>query len=135
MRGLLSCVLLVAIGCGTSPTPGASPDDVRLTVEPEAVAAGDSVTLVLTNGSSGEIGYNLCTSDLERRRDGGWEPVPSDRVCTMELRLLPPGDDARYSLAIRSDLPRGEYRYRTDVTRQEDGGPVDVASEAFRVER
>jgi hypothetical protein len=106
---------------------------VRLRVEPTELAAGDSITLVLENGSPDRIGYNLCTSDLQRSNDGGWETVPSDRVCTMELRTLPPGERARYPLSLASGLAEGEYRYRTRVERLERGDRSDVPSEVFRV--
>ena len=47
-----------------------------------------SLELLLRNGSAQAIGYNLCASTLERRSGDGWQPVASQRVCTMELRLL-----------------------------------------------
>lgn len=134
MRSSFPVVLLLAAACGPPASRGSAPEDVRLEVEPGTAAAGDSVTLVLTNGSSAAVGYNLCTSALERRTDDGWEAVPSDRICTMELRTLPAGGEARYSLAVEPGLTAGDYRYRTDVERLDTGARESIASGAFRIE-
>jgi hypothetical protein len=92
------------------------------------VSQGRALELALRNGSSRAIGYNLCASGLERRSEDGWQPVPSTRVCTMELRTLAPGGAARFR-APPEALPPGEYRAVTRV----DGGPAEVRSEPFRI--
>ena len=83
------------------PLRGGPDEDLELRVE--AASARDSITLVLSNESSEEIGFNLCPSTLERSTGGTWEPVLSELVCTMELRLLDSGREARYTL----DVPAG----------------------------
>ncbi|NIQ57205.1 MAG: hypothetical protein GWN71_28645 [Gammaproteobacteria bacterium] len=105
--------------------------DIRLTVDPESPSAGDPVVLVLTNHSNGPVGYNLCTSELERRADGAWRPVPSDRMCTMELRMLEPGAEARFDLALDPGMASGEYRYSTRI--EVAGEASTVVSDAFNV--
>jgi hypothetical protein len=129
-QALISALLLCA--CGQSLRSG-DERGVHLRVEPESVSVPGSVTLVLSNESPEEVGYNLCTSSLERSVAGSWQAVPSDRVCTMELRMLPPGDEARLPLELPADLASGEYRFLTSVemTRVGDQGPV--RSEAFRI--
>jgi hypothetical protein len=104
-----------------------------LSVEPATASPGDSVTLVLTNRSVGAIGYNLCTSALERRSGGGWSPVPSGRVCTMELRTLQAGVEVRYGMPLPSGLEPGEYRIGSSFEALDAGVMERVVSEAFRV--
>ena len=133
MRAVISCAIALLFACSPSTRSDVSEEDVRLSVEPAEVAAGDSITLVLNNQSSDRIGYNLCTSELERSTAGRWEIVPSDRVCTMELRTLPPAEEARYPLDLPSGLAAGEYRYSTKVERLGTGDRTDLRSDVFRV--
>ena len=134
MRCALLLSLLALAACGPSMQAGAS-SDVTLTVEPQTVATGGSVTLSLRNDSENEVGYNLCSSGLEQNVDGTWTAVPSDRVCTMELRLLHPGEEATYPLELPISVQPGEYRFVTnvDMAAVEDFGPV--RSDPFRVEQ
>jgi hypothetical protein len=87
-----------------------------------------ALELSLRNGSAQAIGYNLCASGLERRSEGRWQAVPTRRVCTMELRTLPPGGAARYQISLE-DVPPGEYRARARI----DGNPPEVATDPFIV--
>lgn len=127
---LLATLLLGACGPSMQSAPGPG---LILEVVPDAVSAGDRVELVLGNGTSGTVGYNLCTSALERRAGGGWEAVPSERVCTMELRTLDPGGEDRYSLELPAGLDPGEYRFTTAVEDLDAGSRTDVASDPFVV--
>lgn len=134
----LTLLLVLLAACGRTVPSGESVEGLRLSVRPDRVLAGDSVVLTLSNRSGETIGYNLCTSALERSTEGGWRDVPSERVCTMELRTLPPGDDARYTIGIEPDRTAGAYRFRADV----EAGEADevgvrraVHSEPFRIER
>lgn len=130
---LLLAALLAICACGPSLQPGES-SDVTLSAEPATVSAGESVTLILRNDSPSEVGYNLCASGLERRAGGSWTPVPSDRVCTMELRMLAAGADARYELELPEGLEVGEYRFTTSVHQLAGGETVPVRSGVVRVE-
>jgi len=128
---VLGAALLGACGApqaGGGPAPG-----VEFEVRPASAAPGGRVELVLTNGSPGTLGYNLCNSGLERRHGGGWEAVPSDRVCTRELRTLPPGEQARYPLDLPTGLAPDEYRFLTTLEDMAAGTRDGVASEPFRV--
>lgn len=131
MRFLVVTALLALTGCTQALQNGAGP--VSLMVEPQALAPGDSLTLILRNDSQTEIGYNLCSSGLEQNADGGWRTVPSDRVCTMELRMLAPGEVARYPLELELGLTPGEYRYVTQAGSLEGGDRGPVRSAPFRV--
>jgi len=127
----LGFILLLA--CGTSLQSGAELQGVRLGVAPASVAAGGTVVLTLTNGSAEAVGYNLCTGTLERREGDDWRPIPSDRVCTMELRTLEPGRQDTFRLQLPAGITAGEYRFRTAVELPTPGERRDVASEQFRV--
>lgn len=116
MRQIFLLMLMAGCAAGT----------VRLDA---TVSQGQVLELALHNGSAKPIGYNLCASGLERRSEGGWQTVPSTRVCTMELRTLAPGRAARFSAPLGSPLP-GEYRAVTGI----DGHPAGkVSSEPFIV--
>lgn len=108
----------LAIACAACAAPG-----VRLTA---TVSQERALELVLRNGSAKPIGYNLCTSNLERRSGAAWQAVASERICTMELRSLAPGGEARYRLALEG-VPAGEYR----ATARLDADPPEVATEPF----
>ena len=107
--------------------------DVVLRVSPDRVESGAFVHLILRNESDASVGYNLCTSVLERRTTDGWEPVPSERVCTMELRTLSPGERAEYELEIPAGLAEGRYRATTTVERMGAGTRHAVWSDRFQV--
>ena len=130
-KALFAIVLLCA--CSSSPESGDAASAVTLAVAPAAASAGDSVVLTLRNDSEAQIGYNLCTSELHRSTGGEWQSVPSDRVCTMELRTLAPQAEDRYTLELPSRLEPGEYRYHTRVHIPVTGMPSDIQSESFQV--
>lgn len=119
--------------CGPSGSADDGSGGARLTVEPEVAQPGDSVVLLLRNASGEAIGYNLCTSRLERRDDSDWLRLPPDRVCTMELRTLPPGEVARYPLELPSDLAPGSYRYLAMIAKLEARSRDTVVTERFEV--
>lgn len=134
MRLLTLTLLAVAFVACTTTGSGAGSNGVTMTVTPERAEPGDSVTLVLRNDSQDELGYNLCTSGLLRRTDGdAWEPVPSDRACTRELRMLSPRQRATYDLDLPAGLAPGTYRFETNVQRIEQNVSETVASESFTV--
>jgi hypothetical protein len=133
---LRSCSTLLAlvawVGCAPM-QPAAAPAGIQLRAEPGELSPGDSLVLVLENGTDEALGYNLCTSGLEQRSGDAWRPVALDRVCTMELRMLEPNQQARFADPLPADLAPGEYRAVTGVERMASGGRQDVASEPFRV--
>lgn len=133
MRSILLTAMLLLSACGQALQNGSGP--VSLTVEPPTAAPGDSVTLILRNDSPAAVGYNLCSGTLEMNAAGGWQRVPSDRVCTMEIRILAPGEVTRYPLALEPGLEPGDYRYVTSVDAMEEGHRGPLRSAVFRVVR
>ena len=120
MSGVACRSAVLVLGCAACASPG-----VTLTT---TVSQERSLDLSLRNGSAQAIGYNLCASSLERRSGDRWQPVASQRVCTMELRSLAPGGEARYRVPLEN-VPPGEYRARARI----DGTPREVATEPFRL--
>jgi hypothetical protein len=128
IRRFLPILLLSA--CVSAGEPDRDPG-LSLTIEPAVAAAGQPVTLILNNQTPWPLGYNLCTSLLERESGGSWEPVPEDRICTMELRLLAPEAESREQIELPSALDPGSYRFSTNV---EDRGSIEqVSSPPFQV--
>jgi hypothetical protein len=125
-------LLVLAGGCMT--TNGAvGANALTLSVAPESPTPGAEVTLILRNRSEEMIGYNLCTSSLMRQVGDAWEPVPSDRVCTMELRTLEPGDEATFPLEMEADVPAGTYRFETRIEWLERQTGDRVATSPFTI--
>jgi hypothetical protein len=128
---LFSIALLCA--CGSSVRPANAGPAVHLNVEPSSVSAGDSVVLTLRNELADAIGCNLCTSELQRRDGDEWHAVPSDRVCTMELRTLAPETEDRYALELPGKLAPGAYRYSAAVHIPSTAMASNVQSDPFQV--
>jgi hypothetical protein len=128
--------LLCACGTtGQDETGGeAVATDITLRVAPVPATPGDSVSLTLHNGAAEAVGYNLCTSTLERRTGEGWEGVPDDRVCTMELRMLDPGQRADFPLQLQPDLTAGTYRFSTRIEWLASGTSDLLHTDEFRVQ-
>lgn len=104
-------ITLVVTACATHPVAETSPD-VRFGFEPVSPAV---LRLTLDNGSTNQIGYNLCASTLQRREGSGWVDVPTGEICTMEIRPLQPGTDATFEKRLPAPLEAGEYRYVTSI--------------------
>jgi hypothetical protein len=132
MRTLLSAAAFLLSACSSS-MQADDPSGVVLDVAPASAAAGDSVELTLDNGTAGPIGYNLCTSALERQTADGWQVVPVDITCTMELRGLEPGREASFRTALPTALTPGQYRYVTNIEVMETGERHTVTSRPFNV--
>lgn len=132
MKRLMSAAMVLLCAC-TSMQSGSPAADVTLTVTPETASAGDSISLTLANPATEQIGYNLCASSLERQSADSWNAVPTDIVCTMELRTLDPGAQADYRTALPATLAPGRYRYTTTVELMQTGSRHAVTSNAFTV--
>lgn len=103
---------------------------VTLSAAPAQASGGATMTLTLSNGSSEQIGYNLCTSALETRAG---RAVPTGRVCTMELRMLEPGRTADHRYQLPVNMAAGSYRFLTQVERSQSGRRSAVRSNSFEV--
>jgi hypothetical protein len=112
------------------PAPGPS-GDVMLSASPSRTAAGSTMTLTLTNSANYTVGYNLCTSAIETAAGSS---VPTDRVCTMELRTLQPGRSANYSFELPANLGDGSYRFSTGAENLDAGPRAAVKSNMCTVQ-
>lgn len=111
--------------------PPAQPNSsISLSASPQSVRAGATVALRLANGSSQQIGYNLCTSGIQT---SAGQPVRTDRVCTMELRTLDPDKSATYSYDLPDNLAPGSYRFTTGVEWMAAGNRTSVTSNGITV--
>ena len=134
MRPITSLMLtLLLCACAALPRHEAPPLEVTLEVIREDPCAGDSLGLVLTNGSSVPVLYNLCASVLERHTEEEWEQLPSERVCTMELLTLGPGRQICYPMQLPKDTTPGQYRFLTRISSMDNGPQQLVSSPPFRV--
>jgi hypothetical protein len=138
---LMPAVLMLAACTAAAPTmPPASPAaaapaiaPLRLMIQPVEARAGGTVTMLLHNRSAETVGYNLCSSALEHHNRTEWVPVPTSDVCTRELRMLPPGAEARYQRQLPDALPAGEYRYLTTIEMQGSGTTERLVSDGFSI--
>jgi hypothetical protein len=131
-HGIVLVITLLA-GCGSMRGDGSS--DVTLRAEPTTAAPGGNSELILNNGSNIQIGYNLCTSGLERMVTGSWQQVPSNRICTMQLGILEPSQSTRYTIQLPTDLGAGDYRWVATLHRMTAGEGFTVTSNTFRLQR
>ena len=126
MRRLIALLPAMLLAACAAPPPAMPPPPplplqppfpmgVHLTVEPRSAPAGGTVTLLLRNGTSHSIGFNLCMSALEQRRGDAWVRVPESGVCTRQLNVIGPGREARHAKRLPAGLPAGDYRYRTNI--------------------
>jgi hypothetical protein len=135
VAAVAACAILGA--CAPQPqSSDVSAGFAELTVAPATVRAGGGIELTLTNRSDHSLGYNLCTSALERSQGEGWgEGVPLNEVCTMELRTLEPGASATFSGTLPATVAPGIWRVRAGIEWPLGQDQVGVASEPFEVTR
>jgi hypothetical protein len=141
---LLPLAALLALGCSGSPT-GSGPglpaavlrdaEGITFAAERPAYRQGDTATIVLRNGTTQSLGYNLCHSSRELRAGGSWSRISSLRLCTMELRILAPGAETVLREPITAEWQPGEYRMVTRVERMRSGDGGEVFTPSFTVER
>ena len=138
LRGMVAALGVAAMAaCSGLVEPDAGPEGVRMTVDRERYAPGDTVSARLENGSETALGYNLCFSTLERREGSGWDVADEPlMICTAELRHLGPGESVAHRRELPAGLQSGWYRLRVFVHFPlENGSRVPVHSEAFEVAR
>lgn len=116
--------MLLTSGCTMS---AVAPNDITLT----AAKTEQRVELTLRNESGAPVGYNLCTSALQRRIAEKWTEVETGDICTMEIRTLQSGDSATFTKTLPDNAVSGDYRYATTV--QSNGKPIVVVSDLFKV--
>ena len=127
----LICALALACAPMSSTTPAEpAPSADKVLFSVEQVSPG-VYRLMLDNGASHQIGYNLCSSVLERRNGTSWTRAHTD-ICTADIRRLNPGADATFEKRP-GPLPAGEYRWVTRIESPLDAPPATLATGVFRV--
>jgi hypothetical protein len=106
--------LLASVACAPgAPTDTSGP--IHLVVAASAYAPGDTADVRLANSSTTDVGYNLCSAQLERRAGSGWVVAATVRPCRLDLRVLAPGDTATDRHPLPPTLAIGTYRLVTHV--------------------
>lgn len=126
--GLLTVEARVQVEFAFEPGP-----DADLMTEYNRYKVGEPVVLQLHNRGSTNLGYNLCTSNLERRIDGQWRPQVTHRICTMELRNLAPGAFAAFTFDDTGSWNPGVYRFQTRIETS-DGDWLSIVTDPFSIE-
>jgi hypothetical protein len=142
---LLPLAALLSLGCSSSSPTGSgagtpvavllNTEGITFAAERPAYRRGDTATIVLRNGTSQSLGYNLCHSSRELRTGASWTRISSLRLCTMELRVLAPGSETQLKEPITGEWQPGEYRMVTVVERMRSGDRGEIFTPAFTVER
>lgn len=135
MRLAVACLTsLLLFACApvhtTPPADEAGNPASRVRLSAERLSP-QAVRLTLDNGERHPIGYNLCTSGLQRRSGTTWAAVRTDDMCTMQLSTLNPGADATFQKSLPSNLQPGDYRYVTSVESPLGTPQRPVASNVF----
>ena len=153
-------VVLAALGCepaaqnvDTSAPSGASTGDttgtaqvadtggVTLALDKTAYAPGGRAVMTITSQRTDTLGYNPCGNRaVERETANGWVVHPEpNRMCTMELRLLKPGETQSAPTDVPADVTPGTYRIVLTLRQEHaDSAPaagtvVSAVSAPFRV--
>jgi len=120
---LLALVALAALpACRSTPVNAGPRAAVELTAGRNAYRPGESATLGLRNYSTTTWGYNGCANSIvERETAQGWATVSQpDRVCTMQLAILGPGQTQTVTVPLPADLAAGRYRIALTLAREGD---------------
>jgi len=137
----MAVAVIATVGCAGAGIlevlpESSTPEGIGFAVRDTLFGTGDTITLVLTNGTAKEIGYNLCLSHLERWDGKGWRSVrkmPEGSECTLPLYRLTPGDSAQYRQPVYAFIEGGTYRFRDSIEWLGDVSRPEVISNGFRV--
>lgn len=92
--------------------------EVSFTTSQDRYSFGSVITLTIRNTSAKSVGYNMCSSTLQRKRDEGWVTINSDTYCLLYLLVMKPGNSDQYKVDLgqRYNLGKtGVYRITTNV--------------------
>lgn len=96
----------------------------------------EAISLTLANrDEKGSLGYNLCSSTLEKLHAGKWQAVApqEDWVCTAALYLLDPGEQASFVFDFDQPIPPGVYRFKTKIEINDKRERVELTTHEFNV--
>ena len=131
--------LLLPAACSSGPLAlpdSQTPPGMEFQVADTLFGPGDTIRVNLSNNTEYELGYNLCTGDLERQIGGPWlvmERFPEGTACTTQLLRLPPGESALGVQIVYSFLDSGIYRFRDQVEWPLSNGRVELISDGFSI--
>lgn len=139
---LLTTALVACGGSGTDPlSPLGSSGDatvrgLRYETDRAAYSRNDEIVSQLVNASEHAVGYNLCTSALERRTGGGWAVVQRspERPCILPLYILRPGQTTTYREPASAVPSPGTYRLRAQVEAPLNNGTRHITTPPFTVQ-
>ena len=114
---LLATVFLSAISCSSS-TVAEQETLLRIETSQELYAAGDSVTVTVTNVSDQGVAFFACPVYVERSGEVGWAEYAvlagyGDDDCDLMSTALPPGSSTSFRAKLVA-IPSGIYRLRID---------------------
>jgi len=142
LRGVaISVGTISLLSCGGAGILGvlpesSTPEGIQYEVHDTLFSTGDTVTLVLTNTTDRDLGYNLCVGALELWDGTEWHWVrklPENVACILPLYILVPGDSAQYRQPVYDFIRGGTYRFRDEIEWMDNGSRVEVISNGFRV--
>ncbi|MGI9174744.1 MAG: immunoglobulin-like domain-containing protein [Rhodothermales bacterium] len=114
--------------------------EIVLTTVGDVYAPGEAVMLLIENGTSRIIGFNLCAAAVEYQTEGRWHSATENTIiCPGILYTLKPGRTLTNARQLCERLPAGTYRIRgtfgTVSDESENGEPFETAtSNTFTVQ-
>src|SRR5205809_5017018 len=118
-----------------SERPNPRSDEVTIALDRGSYKEGATATVRITSHSRDTLGYNPCSNrSVERKEGTRWVTQPEpEHMCTMELRLLRPGETQTVSVTMPDKLSAGTYRLVLTFSRQgaSASGTVRAVSSSF----
>ncbi len=149
-----SLIFILALGsaCATTGSSDTQTRQARLStivLSASMEEDGESVNLVLTNGTEQLMGANMCTINLEVREGEDWAPKPLefDRECEDNHKSISPGSSRKatyrseslasiedeYRFVIKVEYPMG-LGFETIASASSTPDEVEVATETDALE-
>lgn len=108
-----------------------------LTLDRASYTRGATLTMRITNRGRDTLGYNPCSSRVVERQDRNqWVAYAEpDRMCTMELRLVMPGETQTATTDLPANVRAGTHRLVVTLNPQSaaGGAAIRVTSPPFQV--
>ena len=123
-RLLVALPFAATLGCGTNSSLTPDPAEVRiietgieLALDKATYGRGELVRVTMTNRTSRNYGFNLCTRTFERLEDDRWVAMPPElRLCTMQIDGLSAGAVRTQGTDLHGDAGPGVYRMLVSFT-------------------
>lgn len=110
-------VSVLLASCDVTDVPEGMAPGISFRVDKNHYNLGATVKAVLENNLEQPVLYNLCTVQLEFKQDDKWSSVGPSIVCKASAKILEPGHQQPYDLALNDSLLQSEgvYRLKTSV--------------------